>query len=110
MIDGPDGDLFDDALIAIMGWDEKAFRESDYSLRLPRFYSEQDVRVRWDELSDTFVDGYGRILNQFYGFPPGTDREEIWEAFEEAGLEVVDAINYDIWEFYPKPWMVKEGR
>jgi hypothetical protein len=97
------GTLFEDAYIAITNWDERAYSESDYSLRLPDRYTEKDVVDRWEEFGDMYIDTYGSILKQFYGFPPGTPRESVWYAFEETGLNVYDALNYGRFTFRRRP-------
>jgi len=99
----PNGELFEDAFIVLHHWNEDAYRASDYTLKLPKHHTKEDIIARWEELDDIFIDSYGRILQQFYGFPPGTERERIWKEFDELGLDVISAL-------YDGEYIVKGGR
>lgn len=57
----------------------------------------------WEELGDVPVDEDGRLEEPFYGFPVGTDREEVWHWIEGTfGISVGRLMNGVEQELYYK--------
>jgi hypothetical protein len=55
----------------------------------------KDYKALWADLGDVPVNDDGDIEEEWLGFPAGTDREEIWQWFEEEfGISVAEDLMY----------------